>query len=210
MVSDLHAQAIRPRTVIDVGANVGQFALAACHFFNLSSIHCFEPAPDSVTRLRCNLARFGGAIIHPIALSDRPGEATFYLNAHRHSSSLLPLAESHKEAFPGATVIKTLTVPVSTLDAELDTQSLGPPVLLKVDAQGAEAAVIKGGAKTLEQTDYVVVETSLTPMYQGESLFSDIQALMRDYGFDFKRPVGWLTHPRTREVIQMDALFTKE
>jgi hypothetical protein len=122
---------------------------------------------------------------------------------------MLPLADGHKEAFPRASVSATLKIPVSTLDGELGGQQLAAPVLIKIDVQGTEAAVLRGGAGTLAQTDYVVVETSFTPMYEGESLFRQIQDLMGGHGFEFRRPVGWLTHPRTGEVLQMDALFTR-
>src|SRR6267142_6558026 len=43
MVDDLRRQGVRPRTVIDVGANVGQFALAALELWAPTSLHAFEP-----------------------------------------------------------------------------------------------------------------------------------------------------------------------
>jgi FkbM family methyltransferase len=209
MVSDLRAQGIQPRTVLDVGANVGQFAVAASCLFDAAAVHCFEPALDCVTRLRRNVAKLSNVTVHPVALGEIPGEATFYFNSHSHSSSTLPLAPGHKEAFPDASLIATSRVPVSTLDAELDGQRLKAPVLLKIDVQGAETAVLRGANMTLKRTDIVVVETSFKPMYEGEALFPEVLRLMNDYGFAFLRPVGWLTHPRTNEVLQMDALFAK-
>jgi hypothetical protein len=141
-------------------------------------------------------------------LSDRSGEAILLLNSHSHSSSLLPLANGHTEAFPAERVVGTVVIPTSTLDEELSSEDLMPPVLIKIDAQGGEAGVIRGAVATLKRTDYLVIETSFKPMYKGELLFAEIQGLMNAHGFEFSRPLAWLTHPLTNEVLQMDAFFT--
>jgi FkbM family methyltransferase len=196
-------------TIIDVGANIGQFAVAASRIFAADAVYCFEPAPDCVARLRRNVASLRGTDVRAVALSDRTGDGLLYVNSHRHSSSMLPLAEAHKEAFPKASVIARVKTAVSTLDCEFADQPLRRPALLKIDVQGGEAAVIRGASATLKQVDYVVVETSFRPMYEGEAPFDSIRCLMEQSGFNSWRPVGWLSHPRTHEVLQMDALFIK-
>ena len=87
--------------------------------------------------------------------------------------------------------------------------TLEPPVLLKLDVQGYEATTLRGGLETLKRLDYVILEASFKPMYEGEMLFMDIVHLMASYGFHFLRPVGWLSHPETDEFLQMDALFNR-
>jgi len=67
---------------------------------------------------------------------------------------------------------------------------------------------LRGGLKTLQRVDYVILEASFKPMYEGEMLFMNIVRLMEEYGFHFLRPVGWLSHPKTGEILQTDALFT--
>jgi hypothetical protein len=52
----------------------------------------------------------------------------------------------------------------------------------------------------------VILEASFKPMYEGEMLFMDIVRLMEEYGL---RPVGWLSEPKTGEILQMDALFKR-
>jgi len=64
--------------------------------------------------------------------------------------------------------------------------------------------------KTLQQVDFVILEASFKPMYEGEMLFMDIVRLMEEYGFRFLRPVGWLSHPKTGEILQMDTLFKRQ
>jgi len=209
MIHGLARQEIRPKTVIDVGANVGQFAIAAAKLFSDVTVHSFEPNPDCVAALRKNVNSLGNVVVYPLALGDEEGTLTFHLNSHSHSGSILPLAAGHVRAFPGAREIGTIKVKVSTLDKVFSDIDLPAPVLLKLDVQGYEAQTLKGSVDTLRRVEYVVLEASFKPMYQGEMLFMDIIRLMEKFGFVFLRPVGLLTDPCTGEIIQTDALFRR-
>jgi len=209
MVSALVKQGLRPRTVLDVGANVGQFAVAAARLFPGVHVHSFEPLPDCVAQLRKHAARLGNITVHPVALGEREGEVTMRVNAQSRASSVLPLAPAHREAFPAAQEQREITVRVATLDQMLADVVLPPPLLLKVDVQGYEAQTLRGATRILQQVDYAVLETSFKPLYHGELLFLDIVRLLETQGLRFSRPVGWLTAPQTGEVLQMDALFVR-
>jgi FkbM family methyltransferase len=209
MVSALARQDIKPNTIIDVGANVGQFAIASAKFFPNTSVHSFEPLPDCVALLQKNVKRLNNIKVYPFALGDAEAEVEFHVNEHSHSSSILPLADSHRKAFPDAQEKETISVKVSTLDDVFNSIELKSPILLKLDVQGYEAQTLHGGLKTLQRVDYVILEASFKPMYEGEMVFMDIVRLMEEYGFSFLRPVGWLSHPKTGETLQTDALFVK-
>lgn len=209
MVNSLSRQGILPKTVIDVGANVGQFAVAAAKLFPNAIVHSFEPQPECVEQLKRNVYSLNNVTVYPLALGNAEGEALFQLNRHSHSSSFLPLAEAHRAAFPNAQEMRKIPVKVTLLDKVLADIDLPSPVMLKLDVQGYEPWVLEGGVKTLERVDYVILEASLKPMYQGERLFEEIITIMREYGFSFLRPIGWLSDPKTGETLQMDALFAK-
>lgn len=209
MVSALVKQGLRPRTILDVGANVGQFAVAAARLFPGVHVHSFEPLPDCVAHLRKHAARLGNITVHPVALGEREGEVTMRVNAQSRASSVLPLAPAHREAFPAAQEQREITVRVATLDQMLAGLALPPPVLLKIDVQGYEAQTLRGATATLPQIEYAVLETSFKPLYNGELLFMDLVRLMESQGMRFSRPVGWLAAPKTGEVLQMDALFVR-
>lgn len=209
MVSSLMRQGVRPKTVIDVGANVGQFAVACVKIFSDVTVHSFEPLPGCVMKLKQNVARLGGVHVYPIALGGQSGEVMFHVNSHSHSSSILALGERHRSAFPHAREIDMIKVPLSTLDREMETVSLEPPVLLKLDVQGYEPQVLEGATETLKKVDYVLLEASFRPMYEGERTFMEIARMMEERGFEFLRPVAWLNDPRSGEVLQTDALFAR-
>ncbi len=209
MVSSLAKQGLEPSTVLDVGANVGQFAVTAAKLFPKAKVYAFEPHPDCYTALTRNTRNLSNVATFRVAAGETAEEVPFHINTYSHSSSVLPLADSHLEAFPTANVKETIVVKMNTLDALTQELTLVAPVLLKIDVQGYESAVIRGGRRCLKQIDFVVLESSFKPLYQGELSFNDMLATMRDAGFRFDRPVGWLSNPATGEIIQMDCLFTQ-
>lgn len=209
VVRRLVDQGIMARTVLDVGANTGQFAVAAAKLFPEAEVHCFEPVPECVYELRKNVAQLGEVRVHPYALGEGKNTLQFRVNSFSPSSSLLPLTEAHRRAFPGAHEERTIEVEVSTLDRVFDSVDSESPVLLKLDVQGYEKRVLRGGKTALEHVDYVVMEVSFKLMYEGEATFMELAKIMEGYGFRFERPVGWLSSPRTDEILQMDALFVR-
>jgi len=210
IVRDLKRQGILPKTVIDVGANVGQFAVASAKLFPDVQVHSCEPLPECVAKLRHHAKRLGNIEVYPVALGESSGEVQLHVNTHRHSSSILPLLEAHRLAFPKAQVTGSLAVELSTLDSVMANIELPQPCLLKIDVQGYESKVLRGAIETLSRIDHVILEASFKLLYEGESLFVDIVNEMADYGFRFLRPVGWLSHPVTGEILQMDALFVRK
>jgi FkbM family methyltransferase len=210
MVSRLLKQGVRPRTVLDVGANAGQFAVASAKLFLGARVHSFEPVPGCAEELRKNVSSLANVSVASIALGDDEGTLQFYVNSHSHSSSALPLAKAHRAAFPEAKEERVIEVEVSTLDQVFEGVSLERPALLKLDVQGYEERVLRGGEKTLRNVDYVVMEVSFEPMYEGETPFIEMARRMEGYSFRFERPVGWLSAPGTGETLQMDALFVRE
>lgn len=210
MVSGLDRQGVSPGTVLDAGANVGQFAIASAKLFPDVWVHSFEPVPVCFEKLRQNVSCLGNVAVYHLALGKNEGKVPLYVNSYSHASSVLPLAPAHREAFPEAREEKEITVKLSTLDRVFAGTELLRPILLKLDVQGYEAEVLRGGEETLKRVDYVVLEASFKPMYEGELLFMDVVRLMEDQGFRFERPLGWLEAPGNGEILQMDALFVRD
>ena len=209
MLSSLSKQGLNPNTILDVGANVGQFAVASAKLFPSASVYSFEPLPDCYERLSKNVASLNNVKLNFTALGEEIGEVQFNVNEHAHSSSILSLSDSHLKAFPHARHVEKLMVPVSTLDTVFGDIKFNAPSLLKLDVQGYESQVLCGGRQTLKRIDYVILESSFKPMYEGEKVFLSILDLMKSFDFEFVRPVGWLSNPETGEILQMDALFSR-
>ncbi len=90
----------RIATVLDIGANVGQFAEMMRAVFPRAAIHSFEPLGACCSILARKKPSLEPMFIYPVALGKVDGVATMYHNDFSASSSLLPMTGRHREAFP--------------------------------------------------------------------------------------------------------------
>src|SRR4051794_1470676 len=102
----------RPATILDVGANRGQFALFAAQRFPDAHLVCFEPLPGASSVLKRVLAVHPSAAVHEFALSATSGVMEFHQTARDDSSSLLPVTARQTEYFPDAGEVATIPVRV--------------------------------------------------------------------------------------------------
>ncbi|HEX7069298.1 MAG TPA: FkbM family methyltransferase [Rhodothermales bacterium] len=203
LVRALRNEGLRFNTIIDGGANKGQFARAATEMYPDAQIIAFEPLPDMADALRRNLEDRPQVKVMQSALGSREGTIDFY--RHRHtvaSSALKPIARERPDD------VRPIEVPVCRLDNALQQILLRPPILLKLDLQGFEIEALRGAVEALSKMDYVLVETSFVPLYAGEPDFVDVLDYMRGAGFSFLRPVDMLRDERGG-IVQMDALFAQ-
>lgn len=75
-------------------------------------------------------------------------------------------------------------VQMDTLDKVLSNYSIKSPSLLKIDTEGSEMDILKGGTVTLAEVDYVVLELPLTQNFENSYTFSDAILLMQNNGFE--------------------------
>ena len=207
----LRQQGVACGTVLDGGANKGQFARAATETYPAADVIAFEPLPDVAEALRHNLQDRPQVRVVASALGSRDGEVPFYRHRYTLASSALPLEDAPRSGRSDGTagwVERTISVPVARLDTLLADASLRPPVLLKLDLQGYELEALRGASETLAQTDYVLLEVGFQPTYQGEATFGALYDFLRAAGFQFRRPLDALTDDAD-EIAQMDVLFAR-
>ena len=205
MMQALRALNVDPRTVIDAGANIGQFARAAAETFPLAHIIAFEPLPDVAETLRANLCDTRRVEVRSEALGPSDGTIALRRNRYSPASSVLCLRPDAAEAFDLAEQGE-LEVPLARLDTAMRGEALEAPVLLKLDLQGYELEALRGAAETLARTQHVLLEIGLQQMYEDEPTFEDVYAFLTTAGFRFVCPVSILRDDRGR-ISQMDALF---
>lgn len=171
------------RTVLDVGANRGQFALYSLSRFPRAKILAFEPLPDA---RRDMVKLFGGTDrveVSELALGDAESEIDIHVSARADSSSLLPIGGLQVEMFPGTEEVGTIRASVRTLDSVLAARELARPALLKIDVQGYELPVLHGAENTLRSLDQVLVEASFVELYEGQALFPEVSQYLEGRGF---------------------------
>jgi len=198
-------------TVIDVGANEGQFAALMRELLPEARVWSFEPLPDVFARLASRFAADPLVTVLPYALSDHEGEALIQRSAFSPSSSLLPMAELHQREWPFTAECSEVAVELRTLDGLLRQEVITPlgNVLVKLDVQGHEDAVIRGGQQLLAVARLVIVEVSFEPLYHGQPLFADIHTLLSRLGFVYRGSLDQYFSPALNRFLFADAVFEK-
>jgi FkbM family methyltransferase len=195
-------------TVVDVGANRGQFALFAARRFPHAKLHCFEPLPEARDTLTEALGDHPRLRVHAVALGARSSTETFNVAASDDSSSLLTATAVQTASFPNTEVAERRRVEVTRLDDVLDTGDLSRPCLLKVDVQGYELEVIEGAEDLLEGVDELLVECSFAELYEGQPLAAEVVAFCAERGFSLVG-VFSLVHDASGRCLQGDFLFAR-
>jgi FkbM family methyltransferase len=198
------------KTVIDVGANTGQFARAIHEVLPEASICSFEPLRDCFVELQRTMSGVRNFQAFNTALAEREGEAEFYRSAWSPSSSLLPMHQLHKQNFPFTARESRETVKVRRLDDFAKELRFEHEILVKLDVQGAEDKVIEGGTKLLGHAKVLIVETSMASLYEGQPLFADIFKLLATLGFKYKGALSQAFSHIDGSVLYADSVFVRE
>lgn len=196
-------------TVFDVGAFQGDFAYACHQAWPGAHVECFEPLlpnPDETPAARSE-AFVGWVTWHQVALGAESGIQTMQECEFIPSSSLLPMLDLHKTAFPYASVSHPVDVPVDRLDGYA--KLVRPPALLKIDVQGTELEVLRGAHTALDRFAAVVLEVSWAPLYEGAPTFDDLNGHLAGYGFVHSARIDEMPHPQTGALLQSDELWLR-
>lgn len=198
--------------VFDVGANVGQFAMALRHAGYQKKIISFEPLTGAHKKLLAQSQRDDDWLIAPrCAVGDRDGEIIIHISENQVSSSALNMLESHVAAAPASAYIGNETAPLCTLDS-LSSNYLQAGVIpfLKIDTQGYEQHVLDGAATLLQQVKGVQLELSLVPLYEGQQLLHAFVERFVRAGFSIWSIEPGFCDPKTGRMLQVDVTFFRD
>jgi FkbM family methyltransferase len=199
-----------PAVIFDVGAHHGETARTYRTLFPNATIHSFEPYRASFEALEGTAAELTGMRAHNVALDERAGEAVLNSNAFPPTNSLLPTAPTAESVWPGGLVdtVSQVRVKTTTLDEFCRTNSIDVIDLLKIDVQGAEPRVLRGGEGLLRagRVRMVYTEIITLPTYDGQAQLDEFLSMMRGYGFELFNFFN-LSATAAGQLRQVDAIF---
>ena len=173
LASDYHLdrlEGLDGGTFIDCGANVGELGIWASHR-NMKYI-AFEP--EHLEADCCDQNNYGGkAMTIRKALWKETTTLEFFHKADTADSSALSVSNYNK---------KTL-VPGVSLDDHLDLSKLSHPVILKLEAEGAEPEVLQGAEKFTAVADYVTVDCGYERGASQDHTFIEVNDVLMRYGY---------------------------
>ncbi len=199
-------------TVIDVGANIGQFAELLRETGYSKQIISFEPLSIPHKILKSKAEKDKEWIVpERTAVGNKNGTIQVNISANSMSSSVLPMDKTHTDASPESIYVGIEECPIATLDHFFSEfkGTFGSNIFLKIDTQGYEMQVLEGADKILEQAKLVELEMSFTDLYKGQALYQDLIKFMESKGFQLWSLFPIFTDENAR-LLQADALFLKK
>ena len=178
-------------TIMDVGANIGLYALWAHRHYRPRAIFCYEASPRTFACLHDNIARLiapATAEVHAVnrAIAARGGE-TLVLNQSTRVSGISTLLAPSQVSWVGQAAavheLETHAVVTSTVSAEIAAHRLATVDILKIDVEGYFVEVLEGIAATdfakirnmVIEVDYLP-ETGIKP--------DDVEGMLNAMGYE--------------------------
>jgi len=197
-------------TVLDVGANVGQFARYLRSFYS-GEIFSFEPVSSVFDKLHVRASDDSHWHVHKLALGRQDSTHTIYVSDETVFSSLLKTNDYCAQRFgAGSLATKEEIVSVRRLDKLLD--ELIPDIenqriFLKLDTQGYDMEVFKGLGDKLKYVVILQSEVSLVSLYERMPHWTESIAMYESAGFGV---VGMFPVNRDSErIIEYDCLLAR-
>ncbi len=193
-------------TIVDVGANRGQFSLAARHWQSDARIFAFEPLASAADVYAGVFSADAGVTLFRSAVSSVRGVAQMHVSKREDSSSLLPISELQTTHYQGTDAKGSIEVAAAPLVDFLSPDQVRGAALLKIDVQGFELEVLKSSIDLLGKFAAVYVEVSFLPLYSGQALAHQVIDFLREQGFAVAG-VANLSLDSEGTALQVDMLF---
>jgi FkbM family methyltransferase len=197
-------------TIIDVGANEGQFALRMRQIGFDGIIHSFEPVKATYTVLKEKAAKDPCWKTYDFALGKVRTRATINVSNWSDLSSFLPSNEFGRDHINGWRASRTEQVEVRTFDEFLrEAQIESNRIFLKMDTQGFDLEVFAGALGSLDHIVGLLSEVSLIPIYLG---MPDYLTALNEYTNRGFRVSGFYPVKKRDDLamIEADCVMVKE
>jgi FkbM family methyltransferase len=190
-----------PKSILDIGANVGQFYNEIKTIFPDSYYYLIE-GNDS-----CEVVLETLNVDYSICLlSDSEKEVDFYIRTNEPRCTGNSIYRENTSFYDDdqITILKKQT---KTLSSVLNNQTFD---LIKIDVQGSEIDIINGGIDIVKKSKGVLMEISLMNYNQNAPVKEFVYEYMTNLGFIPVETIGNINHPITHELIQQDILFLNQ
>jgi FkbM family methyltransferase len=175
------------KVVFDVGANKGDWAKEALRLNPDIELHCFEPTSAAFALLEGELRKVGGSVhLNRVGLSSAPGETEAFLFGEGQGDNSLYLRKGLGYN-AGHVQTKVEHVALDSLDAYCERLSVARIDFMKIDVEGHELAVLRGGSSLFKEHRIGLVQ------FEYGGTYVDSRALLLDC-FEFLTERGYLLY----------------
>ena len=189
-----------PAVAIDVGAYVGQWTRSFKRIFPDGHVLMIEPQTSKMAELSRAKSDLRNVEVR-VALLGARAEASVGFCESETASSVLVEAENRRPP--------TTHMPMTTLDALTESGPFARPNFIKLDVQGYEIEVLRGGLRTLESAEAVLMEVNMLRLHEGAPLFHESAEYLGKQGFQVYDICGFMRRPYDGALWQADVIFVR-
>lgn len=175
----------KARVIFDIGANRGDVTRNYTQLFPGADIHAFEPTEEFHAAFLQQHSGNPRVRLNKLALSEKEGDALFYLNKSGDTNSLLESIHIGASSDKSCETIGSRTVRTQTLDNYCAEAGIEHIDILKIDTQGAELSILKGGERMFRErrVGLLYTEAYFKPQYKDQPLLYDIGNYLERFGY---------------------------
>lgn len=196
--------------VFDVGAHIGLFAETALAYQPLATLHVFEPIPEAFERLTTRLSGFGNVYFNNVALGGSTAQRELLVRRYDQCTSFLELGSRLSKGVYGLdlAVDRKITTRMIRLTDYVRDGGIAAIDLLKLDVQGYELEVLRGGEDVLPMTSWIYAEAQFQELYARGPLFAELAEFLHARGFDLMRMTSF-RFDDDGKLMECDMLFRR-
>ena len=200
-LEEIKDMGINPNAILDIGAHTGQFHSWSKRVWPDVGVFMIEANPLHESTLD-RLAMMNGDKYLIAAMGDEEREVTFYTRSDKpHTEGNSYYKEHNYWDIPQ--LVQESKVKLKKLDDIFEDDAVFE--LIKIDTQGSELDILKGGVKLISKSSVIVLEIAYTEYNEGAPTAKDIINYMNSIGFEKKMSIG--EHYEDDDVIQKDFVF---
>jgi FkbM family methyltransferase len=199
-------------TLLDVGANKGQYAIQMRSLGYDKKLLSFEPQQDAFNVLKQVAAKDPQWEVYDYALGDENTKSLIHIADNSFSSSILNMLPTHLESAPESKYVGNQEIEIKRLDSIFDDLcSPTASVMLKIDTQGYEKNVIDGAFEVLKRIKIIQLEMSILPLYENEILYTEMIQYLKAKSFElFSLESGGFYDLTSGQLLQVDGIFVRK
>ena len=195
---------INPNAILDIGAHTGQFHSWSKRVWPDVGVFMIEANPLHESHLD-KLAMMNGDNYLIAALGDEEREVTFYTRSDKpHTEGNSYYKEANYWDIPQ--LVQESKTKLKKLDNIFEDDATFE--LIKIDTQGSELDILKGGKELVKRALAVVLEVSLIEYNEGAPSAEETINYMNKIGFEERMSIG--EHYDGETIVQKDILFTNK
>jgi len=183
--------------IIDIGANIGYYALLESQLASKGQVYAIEPVPENFNLLLKNIELNGCRNIstYNFAIGNVNGFLDMYVYDKCNWSSFTRI--------PDEKIVDIIQVPIMTLDTFIESHVSAHPCFIRMDVEGFEYEILKGSQNTLRSAGPLIICIEMHPQLMSEDKVAECIQLMKDNRFCVKSIFLEMDSPSDFKYIQL-------